>query len=64
LLHICARFNGELGLKGWRQFKSGLKKLKKALRIIQKLKHSTSKDGAKKQAKTGQIAQAHQKSAT
>lgn len=48
------------GLKGWRQFKSGLKKLKKALRIIQKLKHSTSKDEAKKQAKAEQIATAHQ----
>ena len=61
LLCICARFSEEFGLKGWRQFKSCLKKLKKALRIIQKLKHSTAKDEAKKQAKTEQIAQAHQK---
>ena len=61
LLHICAQFSEEFGLKGWRQFKSGLKKLKKALRIIQKLKHSTSKDEAKKQAITDQVAQAHQK---
>jgi len=60
LLCIGARFSEEFGLKGWRQFKSCLKKLKKALRIIQKLKHSTSKDKAKKQAKTEQIAQAHQ----
>jgi transposase, IS5 family len=60
LLCICARFSEEFGLNGWRQFKSCLKKLKKALRIIQKLKHSTAKDAAKKQAKTEQIAQAHQ----
>ncbi len=60
LLCICARFSEEFGLKGWRQFKSCLKKLKKALRIIQKLKHSTAKDEAKKQAKTEQITQAHQ----
>jgi len=60
LLHICARFSEEFGLKGWRQFKSCLKKLKKALRIIQKLKHSTSKDEAKKQAKKEHIVQAHQ----
>lgn len=60
LLCICARFSEEFGLKGWRQFKSCLKKLKKALRIIQKLKHSTAKDEAKKQAKAEQIAQAHQ----
>ena len=60
LLCICVRFSGEFGLKGWRQYKSGLKKLKKALRIIQKLKHSTAKDEAKKQAKTEQIVKAHQ----
>jgi len=61
LLHICAHFSAALSLKGWRQVKSALKKLKKALRIIQKLKHSTSKDEAKKQAKAEQIIQAHQK---
>jgi hypothetical protein len=60
LLHICAQFSEAFDLKGWRQFKSCLKKLKKALRIIQKLKHSTSKDEAKKQAKAEQIVQAHQ----
>lgn len=60
LLHICAQFSEAFGLKGWRQFKSCLKKLKKALRIIQKLKHSTAKDEAKKQAKKAQIVQAHQ----
>jgi hypothetical protein len=60
LMHICVQFSEALGLKGWRQFKSGLKKLKKALRIIQKLKHSTSKDEAKKQAKAEHIVQAHQ----
>lgn len=60
LLCLCARFSEEFGLKGWRQFKSCLKKLKKSLRIIQKLKHSTSKDAAKKEAKAGQIVKAHQ----
>lgn len=60
LLRICAQFSEAFGLKGWRQFKSCLKKLKKALRIIQKLKHSTAKDEAKKQAKKDQIVQAHQ----
>jgi len=60
LVVLCAQFGESYGLKGWRQFRSGLKKLKKALRAIQKLKHSTSKDAAKKQAKAGQIARAHQ----
>ena len=31
LLHICAQLSEEFELKGWRQFNSGLKKLKKAL---------------------------------
>jgi len=68
LLHLCVQFSEEFdpstrlrtGLKGWRQFKSCLKKLKKSLRIIQKLKHSTSKDEAKREAKAEQIAKAHQ----
>ncbi len=61
LLHLCAHFSEAYNLKGWRQFKNGLKKLKKAVRILQKLKHSTSKDETKKQAKAEQIVQAHQK---
>lgn len=60
LLHLCRQFSDTYGLKGWRQFKSGLKKLKKCLRIIQKLKHSTSKDEAKQHAKAEHIAKAHQ----
>lgn len=60
LLFLCAQFSESHGLKGWRQFKSCLKKLKKALRVIQKLKHSTSKDDTKKAAKAEQIAKAHQ----
>ena len=60
LLQLCAQFSATYDLKGWRQFKNCLKKLRKALRVIQKLKHSTSKDAAKQQAKTEQIAKAHQ----
>jgi len=60
LMSLCAQFSDSYGLKGWRQFKSSLKKLKKALCIIQKLKHSTAKDETKKQAKAEQIAKAHQ----
>ena len=36
------------GLPGWRQFKSAIRKFKKQYRKIQILKHSTSKDEAKK----------------
>jgi hypothetical protein len=61
LVNICAQFSEDFGIQGWRQFKSFLKKLKKALRIIQKIKHSTARDETKKQAKKEQIIQAHQK---
>ena len=61
LLRLCAQFSEQFDLKGWRQFKSYLKTLKKALRLIQKLKHSTSKDEAKRPVKAEQITQAHQK---
>jgi hypothetical protein len=60
LLQLCAQFSATYDLKGWRQFKNCLKKLRKAMRVIQKLKHSTSKDAAKQQAKAEQIAKAHQ----
>ncbi len=61
LLRLCAQFGEAYGLKGWRQVKSCLKKLKKALRLIQNLKHSTSRDEARKLAKAEQIANAYQK---
>jgi len=61
LLRLCAQLGEADGLKGWRQVKSCQKKLKKAMRLIQNLKHSTSKDEAKKLAKAEQIANAHQK---
>jgi IS5 family transposase len=60
LLQLCAQFSATYALKGWRQFKNCLKKLRKAMRVIQKLKHSTAKDSAKQQAQAEQIAKAHQ----
>ena len=44
----------------WRQSCHLLRTLKKSYRLIQKLKHSTSKDEAKRQAKQDEINEAHQ----
>ena len=48
---LCDRFN----VSGWRQNKHNIKKLKKQLRGLQKLKHSTSKDPNKTEMKKRQI---------
>jgi hypothetical protein len=47
------------GLAGWRQSAYHLRQFKKSYRCIQKLKHSTAKDEAKRQAKEEAIQQAH-----
>ena len=58
-LGICAELSDANGLPGWRQDAHHLRKFKKAHRRIQKLKHSTSKDEKKRQARQEQIRQAH-----
>ena len=58
-LGLCAGLSGAHGLAGWRQDARHLRKLKKAHRGIQKLRHSTSKDGQKCQAREEEIKQAH-----
>jgi len=54
--HYCERYN----LTDWRQSGHNIKIFKKKYRLIQKLKHSTSKDEAKRLAHEGKIKQAHQ----
>ena len=58
-LGLCAELSGAHRLPGWRQHKHHVRTLKKAHRRIQKLKHSTAKDGRKRQAKQEEIQQAH-----
>lgn len=58
-LGLCAGLSDAHRLPGWRQDAHHLRKFKKAHRRIQKLKHSTSKDEQKRQAKQEQIQQAH-----
>ena len=60
LIRECVRWSQEVTLPGWRQHHYNLRQFKKQYRVIQKLRHSTSKDEIKKAAKARQIREAHQ----
>jgi IS5 family transposase len=55
----CAKMCEEQNLPGWRQSNHNLKTVKKQYRVIQRLKHSTSKDEEKRQARDEAIKQGH-----
>jgi len=57
----CARLSKACQLAGWRQSNHNIRWFKKQYRIIQKLKHSTSKDEHKKSAREEEIRQEHLK---
>jgi transposase, IS5 family len=59
-LHTCAELCDALALTQWRQSAYHLRCFKKSYRLIQKLKHSTSQDEVKRQAKQEQIKTAYQ----
>lgn len=56
----CAQWSEVNGLPGWRQSAYNIRQFKKQYRVVQKLKHSTSKDEAKREAKAQQIREAHE----
>lgn len=56
----CAELCASSGLTEWRQSAYLLRSLKKDYRVIQKLRHSTSQDEAKREAKQTQINDAYQ----
>jgi len=58
-IQISARFCTAYDLTEWRQSRHLLRTIKKNYRFIQKLKHSTSKDEVKRQAKQDEIKEAH-----
>ena len=60
LIRDCVRWSKDYALPGWRQHQYNLRQFKKHYRKIQKLRHSTSKDEAKKQAQAARICAAHQ----
>lgn len=59
-LETCATLCDAQGLTQWRQSAYHLRCFKKSYRLIQKLKHSTSQDEAKRQTKQEQIEAAYQ----
>ncbi len=58
-IQISAQFCTVYDLSEWRQSRHSLRTIKKNYRLIQKLKHSTSKDEVKRQAKQDEIKEAH-----
>jgi len=58
-IQISAQFCTVYDLTEWRQSRHLLRTIKKNYRLIQKLKHSTSKDEIKRQAKQDEIKEAH-----
>jgi len=58
-IQISAQFCTVYDLTEWRQSRHLLRTIKKNYRFIQKLKHSTSKDEVKRQAKQDEIKEAH-----
>ncbi len=59
-IEACAQLSTEHGLAGWRQSAYNIRQFKKQYRTVQKLKHSTAKDEAKRAAKAEQIREAHE----
>ena len=59
-IQTCATLCDAVDLTEWRQSAYHLRCFKKSYRLIQKLKHSTSQDEAKRQAKQAQIETAYQ----
>jgi hypothetical protein len=60
LIHVCAKWNDQHVLPGWRNHESNRRQFKRLYRKLQKLKHSTSKNEDKKAAKELEIKQAYQ----
>ncbi len=60
LIRTCANFSQKYDLPEWRQHHYNRRQFKQLYRKIQKLRHSTSKDEAKKKAKQQEINTAYQ----
>ena len=58
-IEICAQFCEERDLTDWRQSAHNIRKLKKLYRRAQRIKHSTSKDETKREARGEEIKDAH-----
>ena len=59
IIEISAELSSTHNLPGWRQYHYHQRQFKKQYRIVQRLKHSTSKDESKQQRKEQEIKDAH-----
>jgi transposase, IS5 family len=59
-IELTSNLCSELNISGWRQSKSLIKKLKKKLRTIQNIRHSTSKDEVKKAERIQELKESYQ----
>jgi hypothetical protein len=57
-IEVCAKWSFDEGLSQWRQYDHNIRHIKRMRRIVQQLKHSTSKKPEKKALKDQQIKQA------
>lgn len=60
MIRLCAALCEQCGLPGWRNNQFHIRQFKKLYRTVQKLTHSTSKNGAKRQAKEAAIREAYE----
>jgi len=60
-IEVCAQICDTHGLSDWRQSAYNVRKLKKLYRRAQRLKHSTSKDEVKREARREEIKEAHER---
>jgi len=60
VIMLCGQAGAGYGLGGWRQYEYNYQCIRNLYQRAQKLKPSTSKDEAKREAKQEQIVQAHQ----
>jgi hypothetical protein len=58
-IEVCAQFCDEQDLTDWRQSAYNIRKLKKLYRRAQRIKHSTSKDEAKREARREEVKEAY-----
>jgi len=59
LIEVCASACEKTGITEWRQSAYHIRKFKKSYRRVQRLRHSSAKDEAKRQARTEEIHQAY-----
>ena len=60
MIEECTKLSQTNGLNGWRQSAYNIRQFKKKYRLVQKLKHSTSKNQQKKKKKEDEIRQQHE----